>query len=232
MGGERAAPGPGLLEVSGALAPEAAALGVHKARSPYLRHELPGEAIVSLRFRPFDDVCAVGHSGGVSSMIVPGSGEPNFDSLEADPFDATKARQEREVHALLDKLPASMITLDPSDVGAVDGAAATVREKEAREREAERAAERAAGARPESAKGKRRGIRKALKKQANIVTESRLALLEKLKEQQQQQQQQQQQHAGPAAAATAAAGGGRSSGGGGDAAPASALARFFVKRRE
>jgi hypothetical protein len=44
-------------------------LGVTKARSPYLKHELPGRSIISLRFRPFDDVCAVGHSKGVSSMI-------------------------------------------------------------------------------------------------------------------------------------------------------------------
>lgn len=37
---------------------------------------------------------------------MPGSGEPNFDSSEADPFENKRARREREVKGLLDKVSA------------------------------------------------------------------------------------------------------------------------------
>jgi hypothetical protein len=40
----------------------------------------------------------------VSCILVPGSGEPNFDSSEADPFEGSKARREREIKSLLDKV--------------------------------------------------------------------------------------------------------------------------------
>jgi len=198
----------------------AASLGVQKARSPYMRHELPGRTVASLRFRPFDDVCAVGHSGGVESMIVPGAGEPNFDALELNPFEGKKSRREGEVRQLLDKLPATMISLDPSEVGAVDAAGAALRAKEAREREAALAAKRAGtagGALLASHKGKRRGIRKALKRNANIVTEGRLALIEKLKEQKEAEEAREAKRAKAS-----------------DEAPErerSALARFYDKKR-
>src|SRR6266702_3569015 len=50
------------------------------------------------------NVHAIGHAAGVSCILVPGAGEPNFDSSEADPFEGSKARREREVKSLLDKV--------------------------------------------------------------------------------------------------------------------------------
>ncbi|KAH9475805.1 putative U3 small nucleolar RNA-associated protein 7 [Psilocybe cubensis] len=89
-------------------------------RSPpplYMTHPIPHRPLTSVRFAPFQDILTVGHSAGLSSVLVPGSGEPNFDSREADPFENKKARSEREVKALLDKIQPDLITLDPEMVG-------------------------------------------------------------------------------------------------------------------
>ena len=75
-----------------------------KAQSPYMVHTLAGGTLSCLRWCPHEDVLGCGHSGGVSTMLVPGAGEPNYDSFVADPFQTRKQRREAEVHGLLDKL--------------------------------------------------------------------------------------------------------------------------------
>lgn len=84
-----------------------------------MTHPIPHRPLTSLRFAPFQDVLTIGHSAGLSSVLVPGSGEPNFDSTEADPFENKKARREKEVKALLDKIQPDMISLDPEFVGSL-----------------------------------------------------------------------------------------------------------------
>jgi hypothetical protein len=73
-----------------------------------------------VRFRPLEDVLGCGHTNGVSSIVVPGAGEPNFDSFENNPFINNKQRREQEVQGLLNKLSHEMIGLDASFVGQVD----------------------------------------------------------------------------------------------------------------
>ena len=71
-------------------------------------------AITSLRFRPLEDVLCIGHSHGLSTIIVPGAGEANYDSYENNPFATSKQRREAEVQNLLNKLSPDMISLGKS----------------------------------------------------------------------------------------------------------------------
>jgi U3 small nucleolar RNA-associated protein 7 len=51
-----------------------------KAQSPYMREEFPGTTVKRVRFCPFEDALAVSHPR--PSLVIPGVGEPNFDTFE------------------------------------------------------------------------------------------------------------------------------------------------------
>ncbi|MFS7914443.1 putative transcription factor WD40-like family [Helianthus anomalus] len=139
--------------------------------SRYMIHTMAkGYQINKVLFRPYEDVLGIGHSSGLSSILIPGSGEPNFDSWVANPYETVKQRRETEVRVLLDKLPPESIMLDPTQIGNLRNS--RKKEKPAKEEiEAEKEAA-VAAAKNVSLKKKTKGRRKpskvARKKQEGI----------------------------------------------------------------
>lgn len=90
-----------------------------RAKEPYMYHQESGSTVSSLRFCPYDDVLGIGHTAGFSSVLIPGAGEPNYDSYEVNPFASRNHRREATVKQLLDKLPPETIMLDPTSIGTI-----------------------------------------------------------------------------------------------------------------
>lgn len=155
------------------------ALSGPKATAPYLTHHFRrGQIVSDFRFCPYDDALGVGHSGGFSNLMVPGSGEPNYDSMVANPFETKGQRREMEVAKLLDKLPPEMIQLDGEAVGKVRAMPKEV-QKERREAAvaaelASRKAQRDKNAEKSRMKGKNRISKRYRKKQQNVVDDKKL----------------------------------------------------------
>jgi U3 small nucleolar RNA-associated protein 7 len=155
-----------------------------KAKSPYMHHAMPGcGPVETLRFRPFEDVCGVGHAQGISSLVIPGSGEPNLDTMEynTNPHQDKTQRREAEVRALLDKLSPDMIALDPDVVGGIEVSDPHKRLERIRDLQ-EEANTKAAAQPAKKQKSKKRGRSKIQtklrRKQKNVVDENTMKLRE------------------------------------------------------
>eukprot|EP01132_Coremiostelium_polycephalum_P004094 gene4094-5122_t len=101
---------------------------------PYLVHRTLKD-IKKVKFCPYEDILGIGQEYGYSSIMVPGSGEANYDSNVADPFASKKMKREQEVHALLEKIPYDMITLNSNIIGSIQKDVKTDEDKHKRKDE-------------------------------------------------------------------------------------------------
>ncbi|KAH8705636.1 putative small nucleolar ribonucleoprotein complex subunit [Talaromyces proteolyticus] len=179
---------------------DAAAANEEKVQSPYMSWGGDGQRIETVRWCPFEDVLGVTHDKGFASVIVPGAGEPNFDSMEVNPYETIKQRQEAEVKALLNKLQPEMISLDPDYIGKIDNVTETKRREE---RQEEQKPEDAIEKLKNRGRGRNSALRKYLRKKGktNVIDEKRLkaeALQSERKSRQNEALQNQRQELGPA----------------------------------
>ncbi|CAX45214.1 U3 small nucleolar RNA-associated protein, putative [Candida dubliniensis CD36] len=154
--------------------------GKHQSE-PYMNHLIPGSKIEKTKFVPFEDILGVGHEEGFNSIIVPGSGEANYDALELNPYESVKQRQQQEVRSLLDKLPADAIALDPNVIGTVDKRASTVRLKPGEITELTDTAQQSKDKMEIKAevKGKNSALRRHMRKKTQNVIDQRKLRIEK-----------------------------------------------------
>jgi U3 small nucleolar RNA-associated protein 7 len=152
-----------------------------KVKDPYMHHVVPScGSIETLRFRPFEDVCAIGHGKGMSSIVIPGSGEANLDTTEynLNPFQDKRQRREAEVRALLDKLEPNMITLDPNEIGAIEESNPEIRQERLKDMEEQANVGNKAKKQKTKKRGRSKIQTKLRRKQRNVVDEQVLKLRE------------------------------------------------------
>ncbi|RYO35102.1 putative U3 small nucleolar RNA-associated protein 7 [Alternaria arborescens] len=157
---------------------------------PYMGWGGEGLNIGRVRFCPFEDVLGISHDKGFSSIIVPGSGEPNPDTLEpgTNPYETSKQRRETEVHALLEKIQPEMIALDPNFVGNLDLATNEERQREIRAARGEKEPDKVDMLKKRG-KGRNSALRRYLRKSGtkNVIDEEKERAREALKNMQRRQ---------------------------------------------
>lgn len=158
-----------------------------KQNSPYMYQQLSGKIVKSVEFVPYEDVLGVGHSAGFSSLVIPGAGEANFDSYEANPFQTNKQRRESTVHSLLEKLQPDMITLERQMFGMMSKSSKVVWEGERKEvREKREQQKKDETMEVNKKRGKSKSSKKLNRKNSNIIDAARMERAETAQKTQQQ----------------------------------------------
>lgn len=85
-----------------------------KQQKPYLKHHFKDkqEYASSMKFIDFEDFLGIGTNNGYSQIVIPGSGEPNFDTFENNIFETKNQKKNNDVKKLLEKIPHTMISLN------------------------------------------------------------------------------------------------------------------------
>ncbi|KAF1851641.1 U3 snoRNP-associated protein Utp7 [Cucurbitaria berberidis CBS 394.84] len=171
---------------------------------PYMAWGGEGLNIGRVRFCPFEDILGISHDKGFSSIIVPGAGEPNPDTMEAgtNPFETSRQRRETEVHALLEKIQPDMIALNPNFVGNLDLASDEQRRREYKAERGEKEEDKIERLKKRG-RGRNSALRRFLRKSGskNVIDEEKdraRAALESQKKRNQDKREKMKKEYGPA----------------------------------
>lgn len=98
--------------------------------SLYMQHTVPDGKIHSLKYCPYEDILGVGHTKGFTSLLIPGAGEANVDTSEANPLQTKKQAANHLVKSLMEKVPSDMIALNPEGFAQLHDEMSTMTDEE------------------------------------------------------------------------------------------------------